>query len=113
MFESCFRYRGAALGGAPCIGYGHCLQALEGPKTQMVSLYGRFVRETRLHQAALLGIGLVSAHAVPQWAMIFAEAEPRDRELYAKLVEQAPFNRASSEVASMHRAMLKPLRSTA
>lgn len=113
MSESRTRNEGAGISGILCAGRGYFVQALEGPETQVMSLYGRILRDSRHHQSALLSIGLVSARAFPHWAMTLVEGEPLGSELHVKLVDQVLLDRDPSEPVSLLRATLKSLRKTA
>jgi hypothetical protein len=113
MNESRSRNELAGITGILCSGRGYFVQALEGPETQVMSLYASILRDARHQQSALLSIGLVSSRAFPHWAMACVEGEPLGGELHARLVDHVLLDRDPSQPVRLLQATLKAIRKTA
>lgn len=113
MNESRSRNELAGITGILCGGRGYFLQALEGPETQVMSLYASILRDARHQQSALISIGLVSSRAFPHWPMDCVEGEPLGGELHARLVDQKRMVRYPTEPARFLQATLESLRKAA
>jgi hypothetical protein len=113
MNESRSPNEAAGISGILCAGRGYFLQALEGPETQLMSLYARILRDTRHQQSTLLGIGLVSARAFPHWSTAFVEGEPLGADFHARLLDQVLLDRDPTEPVKLLQATLKSLRKAA
>lgn len=100
----------AGINGILCFGRGYFIQALEGPETRVMSLYGTILRDSRHKECSLLSIGLVSLRAFPQWSMTLVEGEPLGPELHVRLVDRVLLDRDPSEPVKLLQEALKSLR---
>lgn len=108
--KSRLRNEEAGINGILCFGRGYFVQALEGPESQVISLYGAIVRDTRHQHCALLSIGLVSSRAFPQWAMTLVYGEPLGSDVLARLVDKVLLDRDPTEPVKLLRDTLRLLR---
>jgi len=108
--ESSLRNEGAGINGILCYGRGYFLQALEGPETVVMPLYGSILRDSRHKECSLLSIGLVSSRAFPKWDMTFIEGEPLGPDLHVRLVDKVLLDRDPSEPVKLIQEALKSLR---
>ena len=106
------RARNESLGltGILCSGRGYFIQALEGPETPVMSLYGRILRDSRHKECSLLSIGMVSSRAFPQWSITLVEGEPLGPDLRIRLVNKVLLDRDPSEPVKLLQEALKSLR---
>ena len=109
------RARNEALGvtGVLCSGRGYFVQALEGPESNVLTVYASILKDGRHRDSALLNIGLTAMRAFSQWSMAHVDGESLSGELHSRLISQVLVDRDLSEPMRLLRGALKAVRRAA